>query len=174
MIAENTVDLPLQTRADVRLQAGTIDAEARTVEVLWSTGAPVPRRDPFTGRRYDEVLSLEPRHVDLSRLNAGAPLLNAHGAYNLLNVLGVVERAWIAKAGDALEGRAVVRFSEREDVEPLWQDVRALDHPQRLGRLRRPRLRGARAVPSVSCTRFLWRRHCRDGNREEQKDGQRI
>lgn len=75
-----TIDLPLQTRADVRLQAGTIDTEARTVEVLWSTGAPVPRRDPFTGRRYDEVLSLEPRHVDLSRLNAGAPLLNAHGA----------------------------------------------------------------------------------------------
>ncbi len=119
------IDLPLQTRADVRLQAGTIDAEARTVEVLWSTGAPVRRRDPFTGRRYDEVLSLEPAHVDLSRLNAGAPLLNAHGAYNLLNVLGVIERAWIARAGDAFEGRALVRFSEREDVEPLWQDVQA-------------------------------------------------
>src|SRR5512134_1183271 len=120
-----SIDLPLQTRADVRLQPETIDAEARTIEMVWSTGAPVRRRDLFTGRRYDEVLSLDPRHVDLSRLNAGAPLLNAHGAASLQNVLGVVERAWIANSGGAFEGRALVRFSEREDVEPLWQDIRA-------------------------------------------------
>jgi hypothetical protein len=120
-----TIDLPLQTRADVRLQPETIDAAARTIEMVWSTGAPVRRRDLFTGRRYDEVLSLDPRHVDLSRLNAGAPLLNAHGVHTLHGVLGVVERAWIARAGDAFEGRALVRFSEREDVEPLWQDIRA-------------------------------------------------
>jgi len=121
----DTIELPLQIRADVRLAPDTIDAQARTVELVWSTGAPVRRRDLFTGRRYDEVLSLDPAHVDLSRLNAGAPLLNAHGAYTLLNVLGVVERAWIANDGGALAGRAVVRFSEREDVEPLWQDVQA-------------------------------------------------
>ena len=83
------------------------------------------RRDLFTGRRYDEVLSLDPGHVDLARLNAGAPLLNAHGAFDLANVLGVVERAWIGQGGDGFEGRAVVRFSEREDVEPFWRDVRA-------------------------------------------------
>lgn len=121
----DTIELPLQTRADVRLAPDTIDAKARTVELVWSTGAPVRRRDLFTGRRYDEVLSLDPAHVDLSRLNAGAPLLNAHGAYTLLNVLGVVERAWIADGTDGPQGRAVVRFSEREDVEPLWQDVQA-------------------------------------------------
>lgn len=120
-----TIDLPPQTRADVRLRPESIDTQARTIEVVWSTGAPVRRRDPFTGRRYDEVLSLNPAHADLSRLNAGAPLLNAHGAYTLLNILGVVERAWIEGTGNACEGRAVVRFSEREDVEPLWQDVRA-------------------------------------------------
>src|SRR5512134_1053544 len=120
-----SIDLPLQTRADVRLQPETLDAEARTIEMVWSTGAPVRRRDLFTGRRYDEVLSLDPRHVDLSRLNAGAPLLNAHGAASLQNVLGVVERAWVANSNGAFEGRAVVRFSERGDVEPLWQDIRA-------------------------------------------------
>src|SRR5512134_2525572 len=120
-----SIDLPLQTRADVRLQPETIDAEGRTIEMVWSTGAPVRRRDLFTGRRYDEVLSLDPRHVDLSRLNAGAPLLNAHGAHTLHDVLGVVERAWIANSGGAFEGRALIRFSEREDVEPLWQDIRA-------------------------------------------------
>ena len=118
-----TVDLPLQTRADVRLMPESVDAERRTVEVVWSTGAAVRRRDPWTGKRYDEVLSLEETHVDLSRLNGGAPLLNTHGAWDLRDVIGVVERAWIAREGEALVGRATVRFSDRADVEPIWRDV---------------------------------------------------
>jgi len=118
-----TVDLPVQTRADVRLMPETVDAERRTVEVVWSTGAAVRRRDPWSGKRYDEVLSLEETHVDLSRLNGGAPLLNTHGAWDLRDVIGVVERAWIAREGDALVGRATVRFSDRADVEPIWRDV---------------------------------------------------
>ena len=117
------VDLPLQTRADVRLMPESVDAERRTVEVVWSTGAAVRRRDPWTGKRYDEVLSLEEAHVDLSRLNGGAPLLNTHGAWDLRDVIGVVERAWIAREGEALVGRATVRFSDRADVEPIWRDV---------------------------------------------------
>jgi hypothetical protein len=119
----HTLELPMQTR-DVRLMPETAQPEARTVEVVWSTGAAVRRRDPWTGKRYDEVLSLDPAHVDLSRLGNGAPLLNAHGAFDLEDVIGVVERAWITNSGDAFEGRAVVRFSEREDVEPIWRDVR--------------------------------------------------
>lgn len=50
-----TIDLPLQTRADARLQRDTVDAEARSVEVVWSTGAMVRRTDLWTGKRYDEV-----------------------------------------------------------------------------------------------------------------------
>jgi hypothetical protein len=30
---------------------------------------------------------------------------------------------------------------------------------------------GLRHRLALSCTRFLWTRHCRDGNREEQLDG---
>jgi Mu-like prophage major head subunit gpT len=121
--APRTIDLPLQTRADVRLMPESVDAERRTVELVWSTGASVRRRDPWTGKRYDEVLSLEETHVDLSRLNGGAPLLNTHGAWDLRDVIGVVERAWIAREDDALVGRATVRFSDRADVEPIWRDV---------------------------------------------------
>jgi phage major head subunit gpT-like protein len=115
----------MQTRADVRMLPETVDAEHRSVEVVWSTGAAVRRRDPWTGKRYDEVLSLEETHVDLSRLNGGAPLLNTHGAWDLSDVIGVVERAWIAREGEALVGRARVRFSDREAVEPIWRDVAA-------------------------------------------------
>ena len=113
----------MQTRADVRLMPESVDAERRTVEVVWSTGAAVRRRDPWTGKRYDEVLSLEEAHVDLCRLNGGAPLLNTHGAWDFRDVIGVVERAWIAREGEALVGRATVRFSDRADVEPIWRDV---------------------------------------------------
>ena len=103
--ATRLVDLPLQTRADVRLMPESVDADRRTVEVVWSTGAAVRRRDPWTGKGYDEVLSLEEAHVDLSRLNGGAPLLNTHGAWDLRDVIGVVERAWIARDGEGLVGR---------------------------------------------------------------------
>ena len=118
-------ELGLQMRAEVRLMPESIDEAARTVELVWSTGASVRRRDPWTGRAYDEVLSLDPAHVDLSRLNGGAPLLNTHGAYDLEDVLGVVESAWIDTRSGTPVGRARVRFSERSDVAPIWSDVRA-------------------------------------------------
>jgi phage major head subunit gpT-like protein len=125
LLEREAVQLGLQMRAEVRLMPESIDETARTVELVWSTGASVRRRDPWTGRVYDEVLSLDPSHVDLSRLNGGAPLLNTHGAYNLEDVLGVVEAAWIDTRAGTPVGRARVRFSERDDVAPIWTDVRA-------------------------------------------------
>lgn len=122
---EETREMGLQLRSDVRLMPDTVDEEARTIELVWSTGTAVRRRDFWTGKPYDEVLSLDPDHVDLSRLNGGAPLLNTHGAYDLGDVIGVVERAWIETGGEDPVGRARVRFSEREDVTPIWADVQA-------------------------------------------------
>jgi hypothetical protein len=119
------IDLPLQHRHEVRLLGDRLGTESRTVEVVWSTGAAVRRSDPWTGRAYDEVLSLEPGHVDLSRLMNGAPLLDSHAAYSLAGIIGVVERAWLSDGPEGPEARAAVRFSERAEVEPLWQDVRA-------------------------------------------------
>ena len=100
-----TVDLPLQTRTDVRLMPESVDAERRTVEVVWSTerrGAPARSLDRQALRRGAVARG---GHVDLSRLNGGAPLLNTHGAWDLRDVIGVVERAWIAREGEALVGR---------------------------------------------------------------------
>jgi len=119
---KHQVELPMQTR-QVRMLPETADAEARRIEVVWSTGAMVRRRDWLTGKRYDESLSLESSHVDLSRLNGGAPLLNSHGAFDLDKVIGVVENAWIDETSG--EGRAQVRFSERDGVTAIWNDVEA-------------------------------------------------
>ena len=117
-----TRDLPLQTR-QATLQPNTLNVDERTVELVWSVGAAVRRRDPWTGDAYDEVLSLDTQHVDLSRLNSGAPLLNSHGQWNLDDVIGVVERAWFEYVGDHREGKALVRFSKRPAVDAIWDDV---------------------------------------------------
>jgi hypothetical protein len=110
----------LTLRADV--QTSSVNVEARTVEVVFSTGAPVTRFDWMSGQRYIETLSLKPAAVRLDRLNNGAPFLNAHNAWDLGDVIGVIESnsARIEKG----QGVATVRFSKRADVEPIWQDVR--------------------------------------------------
>lgn len=110
---------PLDRRADV----GAINAEKRTVELIFSTvaGGDVLRYDWDTGKRYWERLSLDPKHVRLGRLNHGAPLLNAHSAYELSNVIGVVEDDSVVLS--TADARATVRFSKRPDVEPYYQDV---------------------------------------------------
>jgi len=100
------------------LAPATADAEARTVEVIWSTGAPVRRRD--MDGQYIERLSLAPEAVDLSRLE-GASVLDAHRQSAVRDVLGSVRSA----AVDGKRGTAVIQFSARPEVEPIWQDVQA-------------------------------------------------
>lgn len=105
-----------QLRPDfARALPQSVDAEARTVEVVWSTGADVPRTDRWTGERWIERLSLEPEHVDLSRLNSGAPVLDTHGRWELADQIGVVDRAWLDKEDGQPVGRAVLRFPAAED-----------------------------------------------------------
>jgi len=106
----------LQTRA--MFAPETINVEERTVELVWTTGAQV-RRASWARGDYIEELSLQPGAVRLDRLNKGGPLLDAHDSYSLRSQIGVVQRAWL----DGNEGRALVKFSRRDDVEPIFQDV---------------------------------------------------
>lgn len=109
--------LELRTRR-ATLAPATADPEARTVEVIWSTGAPVRRRD--MAGQYIERLSLAPDAVDLSRLE-GASVLDAHRQTAVRDVLGSVRSA----AVDGKRGTALIQFSARPEVEPVWQDVLA-------------------------------------------------
>jgi phage major head subunit gpT-like protein len=106
----------LSLRAAVR--AGSVDVDARTVELTWTTGAK-GRRWSWDVGSYMEELEVSEDAVRLDRLNNGAPFLNAHNSYELDDVIGVVEKAWIEGA----EGRALVRFSKRDDVEKIFNDV---------------------------------------------------
>jgi len=120
MAADITRDLPMQSRR-ASFVPGTFDAKNRTIDVVWSTGARVPRRSFWDGKVYDEELSLDPAHVRLERLNNGAPVLDTHGTWQLGDIIGVVEKASVAGA----EARATLRLSEREDVAPLVADIQA-------------------------------------------------
>ncbi len=118
---DTMIELPAMRRS-AELAPNTADAGARTVEVVWSAGARV-RRASFFGEPYDEELSLDPAHVRLDRLNAGAPFLKVHELDTLDAVIGsVVPGSARIENG---RGIALVRISERADVEPIWRDIQA-------------------------------------------------
>lgn len=100
--------LPMQLRRAPILPA-TVNSEARSVDVVFTTGAAVRRRR-WTGWDtsvpFDEILEVSDRAVDLTRLNAGAPALDSHSVWSSHSQVGVVERAWI----EGKEGKATIRF----------------------------------------------------------------
>lgn len=98
-------------RAFRTAEVGSINVEARTVELAFSSEAEVER---WWGV---EVLSHDPASVDLTRLRDGAPLLLEHDCDDQI---GVVESVSI----DAdRRGRAVVRFGRSAQAEEIFQDV---------------------------------------------------
>lgn len=116
-MATRKVELPLTVRA-AEVRPDSLDEERRTVDVVWTTGARV-RRGFFN--RYWEELSLDPSHVRMDRLNAGAPLVDSHRSYETRGVIGVVESARLEKT----QGIATVRFA-RDDAaaEAIWRKVK--------------------------------------------------
>lgn len=72
------------------LRPASFNATDNTIEVVWTTGAAVRRRDYRRDVVFDEVLEVSAEAVRLDRLNAGAPLLSAHNDSSLQSVLGSV------------------------------------------------------------------------------------
>ena len=87
-MADRKVQLPsLQFRAEL----STIDAEARTVEAIFTTGADVERSEFWTGESYIERLDMDAKAIRMDRFESGtAPVLNAHQSYDLDDAIGVI------------------------------------------------------------------------------------
>lgn len=83
----------------------TYDAERGEVDVTWSTGAAVRRYDWWSDEPYDEELDLA--GADLTRLNAGAPLLLDHWN-RVASIAGSVVPGSVRVAGG--QGIARLRF----------------------------------------------------------------
>jgi HK97 family phage major capsid protein/HK97 family phage prohead protease len=94
------------------LSRDAINEEARTVELAFSSEAPVAR---WFG---DEILDHDPSSIRLGRLNDGGPVLVDHDG---TDHVGVVESVVIS--GDRV-GRAQVRFGKSDRAEEIWQDVK--------------------------------------------------
>lgn len=97
----------------------TVDEEQRTVQIVWTTGAEGERCE-WDGEVYLESLRVDDASVRMGRLQQGAPVLDAHQSFELRNQIGVVESAWIESG----EGHAIVRFSDRAEVDPFFRDVK--------------------------------------------------
>lgn len=117
---------PLSLRAEV--VPSSINEEARTVDLTWSTGAKVLRSSWWDGPFWEE-LSMEAGHVRLERLNNGAPLLDSHSGHSVLDTLGaVVEGSARIEGG---KGVATVRLPTVEQAggdqraEQIWQRLKA-------------------------------------------------
>ena len=107
-------------RADIGPRS--VNDEQRTVDLILTTTTGVRRRDFWTGEEWVEVLSMDPAHVRLSRINAGAPLLDSHNAYSTADILGTVVPGSVSLTKKAMLG--TVRFSKRDAVEEIWKDVK--------------------------------------------------
>lgn len=100
------------------LQPTTFKPDANTIEVIFSTGADVPRRD-FQGP-YLERFSMNPSDWDLSSLS-GAPVLDNHDRFTgVRSILGVVESGTI-NSGSA---SATLRFGTRPEIQGLVGDIK--------------------------------------------------
>ena len=97
----------------------TVNRAARTVEVVWSTGARARNFVPPLGPIIEE-LDMRPEAVRMDALRSGrAPVLDTHRRAGTRDVLGRV----IAARLEAGRGYATLQFSGADDVEPVWQRV---------------------------------------------------
>lgn len=98
----------------------TLNDDDRTVEAVASTDVPAMVRG-WDGDML-EVLSHDPAHVDLTRMNDGAPLLDNHARHGstMDNVIGVVESAYLS-GGELL---VKLRFGKSEKAETAYQGVK--------------------------------------------------
>ena len=97
----------------------TVDRQARTVEVVWSTGARARNYVQSLGLITEE-LEMSPNAVRMDALRSGsAPVLNTHRRGDARDVLGRVIAARLERG----RGYATLQFSTAADVEPVWQRI---------------------------------------------------
>jgi HK97 family phage prohead protease len=103
------------------VRAESYSETSNTIDVVWSTGAKV-RRNSWMDGPYDEQLSMDPNCVRLERLNAGAPFLDTHDAYDLDGVIGSVVPGSAKIANGA--GVATIRLSSSPDDASVIQKIK--------------------------------------------------
>lgn len=114
---QDILDLPLMGREAV-VRDDTIDEAARTIDIVWTTGATVQRvrREGWDTRiEYDETLEVSPQALRLDRLNDGAPFLDSHSSWGgVSTVLGAVVPGSVRIENG--QGTAKIRLTSAPDA----------------------------------------------------------
>lgn len=98
----------------------SLNEEERSVNVVFATDSAVRMYNEEIGF-FNEILSMDESHIRKERIMSGAPLLDYHQVKDgTKSQLGVIEDVRFEKH----QAIAKVRYSKREDVEPVWQDVK--------------------------------------------------
>lgn len=97
------------------------NAEARTIDVVWTTGARGARFDWEAFETVDEELDTGTSAVRLDRLNAGAPVLDTHRRGQLESQIGTVVPGSARMQGG--QGIATLRLSDRPEVASIVGDI---------------------------------------------------
>lgn len=105
-----------------RVRSTSFDADAYTIEVVWTTGATVRQFDYWSGEEFDEALSLDDGAVRLDRLNAGAAFIDAHDSSECSRVVGSVVRGSARIEGG--KGVCTVQLSRARDVADIVLKIR--------------------------------------------------
>ena len=93
-------------------ERSAVNEQARTIEVAFSSEAPVERWFGY------EILDHTPASVDLTRIRGGGPVLVNHDSNDQV---GVVDSAVVESDR---KGRASLRFGSSARAEEIWQDVK--------------------------------------------------
>ena len=116
---------------EISFVPSTLDAQNRTVDVVWYGGLTVPRMDQQTWEPYN--LRLNMTGCRLERLNAGAPVFDCHMSGSdfksvMANQAGAkAQRGSVVKAwAEGPKGLATLQFGvegENADTDQLWSGI---------------------------------------------------
>ncbi|MEO1700175.1 MAG: prohead protease/major capsid protein fusion protein [Planctomycetota bacterium] len=107
---------------ELRIAPDSFNEETREFEVVMSTGARV-RRYSYARGAFDEVLSLDPRHIRLDRINSGrAPFVEEHRHLEIDKTIGSIVEGSVAIRDGKLIGR--VRMHETPRAVEITERMR--------------------------------------------------
>jgi len=115
VVTTSVKEVPAELFGDAAVLPSTANAKDGTIDVVWYSGAMVPRIDRNTGEPY--MLKLDMAGARLDRLNNGAPVFDTHfsgddfksliaGKVGTRAQVGVVQRAW----ANGPKGMATLKF----------------------------------------------------------------
>lgn len=101
------------------LSPETVSDDARSVEMLFYSGAKVERFDWANGEKYFLRLGIESGECQIEKLD-GAPLLDSHMDFSVKNVLGVITEPRLEADGC----HATAKFSDDPESDIIFRKVK--------------------------------------------------